>query len=133
MPVQVEGLLWNGPRDYRQRATFQSELPIEPGFYAFTDSEFLRPGTVLYLGATLNLRSRVPQYDLNTLGGQVRPGAGHAGMIQIRDWQQQGKKLFVWWAPFPPLKKEKELVSALVPRYNDKLTNEVAETWGFPG
>jgi excinuclease UvrABC nuclease subunit len=133
MTTMIEGLMWTGPRDFRARLQFQSELPTEPGFYAFTDSEHLRPGTVLYVGATLNLRSRIPKYDFSTLGGQPRPNVLHAGMIQIRNWQSNpGNKLFVWWTLYPALKKEKELVSGLVPRFNDKLTDEVGPTWGFP-
>src|SRR5687767_5320656 len=122
MAVTVDGLSWTGPHDFRRRLQFQGELPAEAGFYAFTDCEQLRPGAVLYVGATLNLRSRVPKYDFSTLGGGARPPVIHTGMIQIRNWQQNpNNKIFVWWALFPALKKEKELVSALVPRFNDKL------------
>jgi hypothetical protein len=133
MPTHAHGLDWQGPRDFRQRGTFRQEIPEEPGFYAFTDCEHLRPGAVLYIGASLNLRRRVEQYDISTLAGRERPGVAHAGMIQIRGWQRNPRNpLFLWWAGFPPLKKEKELVSALVPRFNDKLTDEVGVTWGFP-
>lgn len=129
MVVNWCGLTWSGPRDFRQRASFQQEIPEEAGFYAFTDCEFMRPGTVLYVGASLNLRSRVPKYDIKTLSGDTRGGTRHAGMTEIRNWQTAKKPIFVWWSLFPALKKEKELVSALVPRFNDLLTNEVWDAW----
>jgi excinuclease UvrABC nuclease subunit len=130
MPASAEGFNWTGPRDFYQRSTFQAQLPPEAGFYAFTDCDQLRPGAVLYVGASLNLRRRVQLYDANTFGGQPRPATLHTGVVSIRAWQQDKKPLFVWWTLYPPLKKEKELVSAFVPRFNDLLTDEVAKTWG---
>src|SRR5262245_41015854 len=119
MSVAIEKLLWNGPRDFRSRVRFQDELPDDAGFYVFTDCEQLRPGSVLYVGASLSLRNRIPQYDFSTLGGVARLAVLHRGMIKIREWQgKPSNKLFVWWSLFPPLKKEKELVSAFVPRFN---------------
>ncbi len=132
VPKLDRTLKWNGPRDFRNRPAWQNELPGEAGFYAFTDSEHLRAGTVLYVGATLSLRNRVPQYDSRTLQGEGRPGVVHLGMTRIREWLEKPQnKVFLWWTLFPELGMEKELISTFVPRFNDKLTNEVAESWGY--
>ncbi len=103
----------------------RSIIPDSGGFYAFTaDPGPLKVGKVLYVGETVNLRNRLPNY-LHRDPRQTRNR--HKGALFIMDYRvriSDDKKTFVRWSLFEgDYTLQRDLEAALMQFYQTRFNH----------
>jgi hypothetical protein len=129
MPQWFAQLDWHGPLSVAVAEAHRRKIPYEQGCYVFTtDGGSLRPGQVLYVGATRNLRKRLGCYLRDF---RVRKPIDHKGckfIYAARD-ERTDHGVFVRWTLFGarPTELETNLCDLLMPECTDRWPDE--ELW----
>jgi hypothetical protein len=74
--------------EFSERQQFNQQVPTDAGFDVSTEGVSLQLGSVRSVGASLNIRNRVRNHDIDLPRHSKAPG-----LDEIRTWQTQQEKL----------------------------------------